>query len=363
MSKKTIHIVSFDIPYPADYGGVQDVFSRLKWFSQNGYNVHLHCFEYNRNKAPELTEYATVHYYNRPRGFIFLFSTWPFIVKTRIHQDLIEKLEKTSDLVILEGLHCAWYTTLQFKKFWVRTHNIEHEYYEQLANQSSGFKKIYYNWESRKLKRFEKILHQAKGILAITPYDQHYFSSLNANCIWLPPVFEKGSKFVETRPYILYHGNLSVEENIKAAHWLLDEIIPHVTNIPFIIAGKNPPKEIIEKAQKLKVQLIVNPTTNEMEELMLYAQIHVLYSEQKSGIKLKLLNAVSGSGAVICNENIIAGTGLEQFVHVANSPTVFMATIQSILLQKQDEENWKLRQATIESIYGQKVLEQISILL
>jgi hypothetical protein len=161
----------------------------------------------------------------------------------------------------------------------------------------------------------------------------------------------------------LYHGNLSVEENIIAAHWLLDEIIPHVTNIPFIIAGKNPPKEIVEKAKELNVKVIANPSTDEMEELLLYAQIHVLYSDQKSGIKLKLLNAVSGSGTVVCNENIVAGTGLEQFVHIANSTTVFMATIQSILLQKSDVEDWRLRQAKIENMYGQKVLEQISELL
>ena len=363
MSNKIIHIVSFDIPYPTDYGGVQDVHSRVKWFSKNGYDVHLHCFEYNRDKAPELEKWAKVFYYPRPRGFQFLFSFWPFIVKTRINSKLIEVLSKTPDIVILEGLHCSWYTTLQLKRFWVRTHNIEHEYYEQLANQSRGYKKWYYLLEAKKLKRFEKVLQQAKGILAITPNDQHHFSQINANCLWLPPIFVKGSNFTPTEPYILYHGNLSVEENIIGAKWLLEKIVPFVQDIPFIFAGKNPPSEMISLTQKLGVRLIANPNKSQMEDLIQKAQIHVLYTEQSTGIKLKFLNAVSGSGFVVCNENIVAGTGLRDHVHVANTATLFLATIQSLLLQQLSVEEWEKRQSHIATSYGQNVLKQIEHML
>ena len=52
--EKFIHVVSFDVPYPANYGGVIDVFHRLKALHKNGYKIILHCFEYGRDKQIEL---------------------------------------------------------------------------------------------------------------------------------------------------------------------------------------------------------------------------------------------------------------------------------------------------------------------
>ncbi|MCX6283192.1 MAG: mannosyltransferase, partial [Bacteroidetes bacterium] len=40
-----LHIVSFDIPYPPDYGGVIDVYYKIKTLSEAGVKIHLHCFE------------------------------------------------------------------------------------------------------------------------------------------------------------------------------------------------------------------------------------------------------------------------------------------------------------------------------
>jgi len=111
--KKRIHIVSFDVPFPADYGGVIDVFFRIKWFTENGWEVILHCFEYDRPKAPELEQFAKVHYYHRPKGIHKIISRLPFIVKTRINEELEKVLANTKDVVLLEGLHCAHYLNLQ----------------------------------------------------------------------------------------------------------------------------------------------------------------------------------------------------------------------------------------------------------
>ena len=193
--------------------------------------------------------------------------------------------------------------TLQPGKFWLRAHNIEHEYYEQLAKQSSYIKQFYYRIEAKKLKRYEEIVRLAKGVLAITPKDEFHLKQYNSNCLWLPPLFNRGTEFAETKPYILFHGNLTVEENIRAAHWVLDELAPSIHGLPLIIAGKNPSLEMVEKSKRLGVEVVANPCQNTMSELVKNAHIHLLYSNQKTGIKLKLLNALSGSGFIICNEN------------------------------------------------------------
>jgi hypothetical protein len=53
-----INIVAFDVPFPANYGGVIDVFHKIKTFNQLGVKVHLHCFEYGRGNQPELEQYC-----------------------------------------------------------------------------------------------------------------------------------------------------------------------------------------------------------------------------------------------------------------------------------------------------------------
>ena len=54
MSEIYLHIISFDVPYPPSYGGVIDVFYKIKAFYEAGIKIHLHCFEYGRGKAAEL---------------------------------------------------------------------------------------------------------------------------------------------------------------------------------------------------------------------------------------------------------------------------------------------------------------------
>ena len=43
---KHLHVISFDVPVPANYGGVIDVYYKLKALHLQGVKIHLHCFEY-----------------------------------------------------------------------------------------------------------------------------------------------------------------------------------------------------------------------------------------------------------------------------------------------------------------------------
>ena len=75
-SNKEIHIVSFNIPYPANYGGVIDVFYKLKALRDLEIKIHLHAFKYDRLESAELEKICeSVSYYKRPKSFRFFF-TW-----------------------------------------------------------------------------------------------------------------------------------------------------------------------------------------------------------------------------------------------------------------------------------------------
>ena len=66
-----LHIISFDIPYPANYGGVIDVFHKIRCLNLSGVKVILHCFEYGGKKcSAELESMCEkVYYYKRNTSF------------------------------------------------------------------------------------------------------------------------------------------------------------------------------------------------------------------------------------------------------------------------------------------------------
>jgi hypothetical protein len=51
LKSKHLHIISFDVPYPANYGGVIDIYYKLKALKKQGIKIHLHCYGYGRTKA------------------------------------------------------------------------------------------------------------------------------------------------------------------------------------------------------------------------------------------------------------------------------------------------------------------------
>ena len=50
LENKKLHLISFDVPFPANYGGVIDVFYKINSLHKIGIQVILHCFQYGREK-------------------------------------------------------------------------------------------------------------------------------------------------------------------------------------------------------------------------------------------------------------------------------------------------------------------------
>ncbi len=89
MPDKHLHIISFDIPYPPNYGGVIDVYYKIRTLYKLGIKIHLHCFEYpGRDRSPELNSFCEeVFYYPRKTGLRSAFSLAPYIVSSRKSED------------------------------------------------------------------------------------------------------------------------------------------------------------------------------------------------------------------------------------------------------------------------------------
>ena len=181
MSDLHLHIISFDIPYPANYGGVIDVFYKARALAEKGVKVHLHCFQYGRKPQETLEKmFHQVHYYKRDISRKHLFKSIPYIVSSRLSAELVSNLRQDNYPILMEGLHTSGLLEerkLAGRKRIVRTHNIEHEYYQNLAKvESDIFKKYYFYNEAVKLKRYERVLAKADLLLAISRNDADYFS-------------------------------------------------------------------------------------------------------------------------------------------------------------------------------------------
>jgi len=373
LKNKELHIVCLDVPYPVNYGGVVEMFFKLQALHQQGIKIHLHCFEYGRGEQEILKQYCkSVHYYHRnegPNGFSF---TVPYIVASRNNPELWNRLQKDNLPVILEGIHSTYglyNNMLNDRKVILRLHNVEHEYYKQLAKwERSLVKKTYYHHESRLLEKYEKQIANSCMILTLTEKDrQVYKSKFNAGHINYLPVFTEDQQ-VQTQNgsgnYVLYHGNLSVAENERAAVWLLEKIFSDL-DVPLVIAGKNPSDKLIKLShKKSNTCIIVNPDENEMNDLITKAHLHVLPSFTDSGIKFKLINALYKGRHVIVNEAMVKGTGLETLCHIADNPKLLKYQIYRLYQTPFTDEHGKEREKVLSRIFNnEKNAERIISLL
>jgi hypothetical protein len=336
--KTALHIVSFNVPDPPDYGGAIDVFYRIEALSKSNVDIILHCFQYGREESEWLaTICKEVYYYPRKVSFSGQLSLIPFIVHTRMNPKLLDNLCKDNFPILFEGLHCCGFIDhprLAGRLKLVRAHNKEHEYYKKLAKQTNDlFKKIYFSIESARLSWFEQKLRFADRIFAISGEEQSYFAQRFKSSTLVLPFHPNQKVNIQTGfgSYILYHGNLEVEENLESAKFILEEIAPLV-NSSFIFSGKNPGNQLYKIAAKLhNVKIVPNPSAEEMLELIRNAHINLLITFQDTGFKLKLMHALYNGRFCVVNKQMVRGTSLEQLCLVKNTVNELVHAIEETL--------------------------------
>lgn len=368
MHNKHLHIVSFNIPFPANYGGVIDVYYKIKALHDAGIKIHLHCFKYGRDEAKNLASFCEeVHYYSRKTRVSNGLSSLPYIVKSRSSKALIETLLKDNFPILFEGIHtCATCLDHRFLKRLIifRPANIEYQYYANLAQAETKFwKKIYFKIESIKLKHFENRLKNVDLILGISETDTFHFKQNypNTETIQIPAFHANASVQTVTgmSSYALYHGNLEVAENNEAALFLVEKVFSKL-QYPFIVSGNHPTEELIQSCEKHKhVKLIENPDEASMFRLIKNAHIHVLPTFQESGLKLKLLHALFNGKHVLVNESMLKGTQLHKTCHLASNPESWIEQINQLSIMEFTKEDLQTRKATLFPRYSNKFNAEI----
>ncbi len=355
---KHLHIITHDVPYPADFGGVIDLFYKIKALHHQGIKIHLHCFTKKRPKQAELNKYCeSVDYYPRNKKISF---SLPFIVSSRISTTLLENLQKDDHPILLEGIHCSYLlysNQLKNRKIILRLHNVEFEYYHHLAvHEKNILKKIYFAYESSLLKKYETAIATKAKIITVSTQDAKlYKEKLNANDAEYLPVFlpyTYASTHEGQGTFCLYHGNLSINENEEAAVWLLEHVFNNI-DIPFVIAGKDPSKKLVSLAhQQQHTCLVENPADKDLQDMIAKAQINILPSFNNTGVKLKLLNALYNGRHCIVNKAGVEGSGVESLCTIADKADLMKQSVIKLYNQVYTSAENEARNALLHQLYN-----------
>ncbi|MEO1449875.1 MAG: hypothetical protein AAFV07_10125 [Bacteroidota bacterium] len=349
-----LHLISFDVPYPANYGGVIDVYYKLRALHNQGQRVHLHCFDYGRGVREELELLCEkIYYYPRKPILRSLPVKYPHIVSSRGVDTLLKNLLQDHAPILFEGLHTTYFLShpeLETRLKLVRIHNIEWEYYFQLSQREDRYwYRQYYQAESRLLRTWEDILSYADHLLTISPKDTDYYTSKHPSVHYLPAFHAHGRVSSRTGKgeYALYHGKLSVAENHEAAMFLIYEVFADLP-YPLFIAGGEPKPALIEAINQFEhILLHPNPGEAEMADLLQHAHVHVLPTFQATGIKLKLINSLFAGRFVVVNPPMINQTGLEFSTTVAHEPAAWHRVLNDLFRQEFTEIDLAQRKASL----------------
>ena len=357
---KHIHIISFDIPYPPVYGGIIDVFYKIKSLHKLGYRITLHCFQYKaKDEQTVLNEYCErVIYYPRKKVYKVFFSVIPYIISSRSSDDLLSNLLEDNDTIIFEGLHTCFYLAhpqLKERNKVVWMHNIEADYYKNLSEADKNFiHKVHFNVESKKLKLFEKYLNTAQTIFSVNQADAEYMEQYCEQSIFIPPFHLNEEVKVKSGvgDYILYHGSLDVVENHQAAVYLIKSVFSKMDK-DVIIAGKEPKSSLIELIKTYpNIKLKANVPQKEMDELIQNAQCNVLFTFQATGLKHKLINALYKGRFVIANDKMVMNSGLNLLCRIANTPDEILAKINEVWGEQKSPERIEERRKVLLESYS-----------
>lgn len=272
--------------------------------------------------------------------------------------------------IFLEGLHCCdvlealeQHGALDGRNVMVRSHNVEHEYYANLASvESNPFRRLYLNTEARRLSRYESVLLKANTVFAVTEADAAHFRSIGCRNVVLMPSSHANDQVVSKTgrgDYALYHADLSVGENIDAVKYLVNNVFRQI-DIPFVVAGRNPSRQIYSTVEGLPhIRVVPNPSDDEMRSLIANAQVQILVTSLPTGLKLKLLNSLYAGRHCLVNSAMVAGTRLGEVCTVADTPESQIEALQRLMRTPFTDDDISQRRTLLGSLYSNQANARI----
>ncbi len=248
--------------------------------------------------------------------------------------------QKKYKLIIFESLFSMIYKEKlkidTSTDIFLRTHNIEHKIWLDLANNSkNSLNKIIYLFLSLQIKRIEKkYSHIAKYILTISKNDTQYFKKhYPTKTHYIPVTFNtKDNKSKKIKNSIFHLGAMDWKPNIEGVSWFISNVYPLLIddNIKCFFAGKNMPNNLLKRSDK---NLYIEGLVINSKQYIENKNILIVPLFSGSGIRIKILESMSIGTPVISTTKGAQGipyTNGENII-IANTPQEFRDSIYQLV--------------------------------
>ncbi len=344
--------------YPPKDGGAIGIYNYTKAFSALGCDVTILAMNTTRHytdisRLPEeikkMADWIAIDVDNRIRPLAALshliqnrsYNIARFI-STAYNDRLIELLhQKEFDIIQLEGLYLSPYieTIRAFSeaKVVMRSHNIEHEIWERIANNEKGFfKKWYLKILAKQLRQYEiSRLNKYDLVTSVTERDAARLRSCGCEL----PIHVCPAPYDETvlapdktkmeYPSVFFIGALDWMPNAEGLKWFLDEvwetIHQQIPELKFYIAGRNAGSFHFEKGKNIEM---IGEVENAYD-LMNSKAVMIVPLLSGSGIRVKIIEGMALGKTIVSTtlgaEGIPCKDG--QNILIADTPEAFAEKI------------------------------------
>lgn len=337
--EKKIHFISMDVPFPPNYGGIIDVYFKLKAFHQLGVKVYLHLYGNSTDGMEDLKSIAEeIYFYPIKKNPLYFLHPFPFSVKSRPAKELLKNIKKHQVPIFFESLKTSQILHLDplsgYPKY-LRLHNIEQNYFEGLAqSESEKLKQKMFRLEAKKYVKYESILSQMDEVFTLSKAEQHIIQ-LKYNKGKYVPVFHGNDKMPDLEPFgkfVLYHGDLRAADNCKAVEYLID--VFKDLEYPLVIASGTKEEWVRSKIQAFQnIKFVYLNDFHHLLQLFNEAHINIAWSFQESGTKLKVINALFNSRYSIINSNIIDDERVSELCVSVESTSQLIQKVNELMHQ------------------------------
>ncbi|MFN6943423.1 MAG: glycosyltransferase family 4 protein [Cytophagaceae bacterium] len=277
MRQLNILQVTNRIPYPLNDGGNLATYNVTKYLNRFGHKVTMAAINTRKHfqDPAVMVSVADIHAAYVPADIsasgllLSLGRKMPYNVERFISEDFRNLLmqllsSNTYDVIQVEGIYLVIYIDV-FRKYSsapvvLRSHNIEYQIWERLAQKEKNLiKKTYLKILSKKIRRFEmENFSRFDGIVAITDQDALFYRE---NGYAKPlKVINAGVDLEMIKPSeadpepctVCFLGSLEWQPNAQGLEWFIEKVWPLLSrtnkNITFHIAGKNASQKFKELA-------------------------------------------------------------------------------------------------------------------
>ncbi len=323
------------LPYPLIDGGRKGIYYPIKYLSGKGHQIHLACLSETIDDVAihEMNKYCTPHVVkNSKKRTIYgllksFFNIEPYLL-TRFHNEnlffkILKLLKENFDIVVVEGLHMAYYG-LKIKQqidipTVIRLHNSESLIIKRyIEAQTNPIIKAYATSEYKKLVKYEiNNCHKFDKVILVSSEDEKVMKDINPkiDSTVIPAgvdtnVFINDGAEVEPNS-ILWVGALNWPPNQDSFWWFFKKIMPSLVKqkpdtIIYVI-GSNAPNEILNvKHPNVKILGYVDSVQPYFKK----CTVCVVPLRVGGGIRLKILEMFAMKKAVVSTSIGCEGLGV-----------------------------------------------------